>query len=193
MSDIFISYAREDLRRAKQLAETLEAQGWSVFWDRTIPPGKTWHAVIDRELQTARCVVVAWSRASIQSGWVYEEADEGREREILVPVFFDDVKAPRGFRTIQAASLLDWDGSPNADMVRPLIAAVADIIGLPKPSLPAHPPQTDSRGRSPPTETVAGLKLGTVFRDTLGDFLERYYLCLALPSRLSLISQLTQS
>jgi TIR domain len=79
VSDIFISYAREDLRRAKQLAEAFEAQGWSVFWDRYIPPGETWHAVIDRELQAARCVVVAWSKASIQSGWVYEEADEGRE------------------------------------------------------------------------------------------------------------------
>jgi TIR domain len=42
LSDIFISYAREDLRRAKQLAEALKAQGWSVFWDRTIPAGKSW-------------------------------------------------------------------------------------------------------------------------------------------------------
>src|SRR5919198_2924613 len=94
VSDIFISYAREDLERAKGLAEALEAQGWSVFWDRTIPPGKTWREVIAKALHEARCVVVAWSRASITSGEVYKEAEEGRERKILVPVCFDEVKRP---------------------------------------------------------------------------------------------------
>jgi formylglycine-generating enzyme required for sulfatase activity len=169
MSDIFISYAREDLRRAKQLAEALEAQGWSVFWDRTIRPGKNWRKVIVTALREAGCVIVAWSHASIESDYVLEEAEVGRRRETLVPVFLEDVELPYGFGSIHAANLVDWDGSPNADMIRPLIAAVADIIGLPKPSPPAHPPQTDSRGRSPPMEAVAGLKPGTVFRDTLRD------------------------
>ena len=41
MGDIFISYAREDRNRIKPLAEALEKQGWSVFWDRTIPAGQT--------------------------------------------------------------------------------------------------------------------------------------------------------
>jgi hypothetical protein len=30
MSDIFISYAREDRKTAQRLAKALEAQGWSV-------------------------------------------------------------------------------------------------------------------------------------------------------------------
>jgi hypothetical protein len=97
LSDIFISYAREDRGRAKQLAEALKAQGWSVFWDRTIPPGKTWREVIAKALHEARCVVVAWSEASIASGWVHEEAEEGHERKILVPIFFEEVKPPMGF------------------------------------------------------------------------------------------------
>jgi hypothetical protein len=33
MTDIFLSYAREDLRTAQDLAEALEYYGWSVFWD----------------------------------------------------------------------------------------------------------------------------------------------------------------
>jgi hypothetical protein len=97
VSDIFISYAREDLGRAKQLAEALQAQGWSVFWDRDIPVGKSWREVITKASHEARCVIVAWSRASIASVWVREEAEEGREREILVPVFFDEVRPPIGF------------------------------------------------------------------------------------------------
>ena len=47
MSDIFISYANADRSRTEPLAKALEAQGWSVWWDRAIPPGKTFDQVIE--------------------------------------------------------------------------------------------------------------------------------------------------
>ena len=53
MSDIFISYANEDRPRAQRLAEALASQDWSIFWDRTIPTGKTWREVIGAELEYA--------------------------------------------------------------------------------------------------------------------------------------------
>ena len=40
MSDIFISYKREDVPLAKSLAELLTAKGWSVWWDHNILAGK---------------------------------------------------------------------------------------------------------------------------------------------------------
>ncbi len=46
MSDIFISYARPDRPMAELIARALEAQGWSVWWDRVIPAGKTFDEVI---------------------------------------------------------------------------------------------------------------------------------------------------
>jgi hypothetical protein len=109
MSDIFISYAREDLDRVRSVAHALSQRGWTVFWDRTIPAGKTWRQVIDKELGEARCVLVVWSSASVESQWVMEEADDGRERGILIPVRFNDVKPPRGFRAIQGADLFGPD------------------------------------------------------------------------------------
>src|SRR3954449_11186901 len=102
---IFFSYAREDQARVTPLVAVLGARGWSVFWDRRIPAGKTWRDHIGRALDEARCVVVAWSEASIRSEGVIEEADDGRERGILVPAFLDPVRPPRGFRGIQAADL----------------------------------------------------------------------------------------
>ena len=68
MSDIFISYASEDREKARQLAEVLNQQGWSVFWDRIIPTGKTFHLVIEEELDSARCVIVLWSEVD-PIGW----------------------------------------------------------------------------------------------------------------------------
>jgi hypothetical protein len=111
-----------------------------VFWDRYILPGKTWREVIAKVLHEARCVVVAWSRASIASSWVHEEAEEGHERKILMPVFFEEVRPPIGFRGIQAASLVNWDGCPAAEEFQQLISAVADILDSPKqPAEPRSP------------------------------------------------------
>ena len=51
MSDIFLSYASEDRDRARELAGVFRTRGWSVFWDRTIPPGKTWDEIIEEAKQ----------------------------------------------------------------------------------------------------------------------------------------------
>jgi TIR domain len=139
VNDIFLSYAREDQERAKKLAKALGAQGWTVFWDRTIQAGQTWRGTIDRSLQATRCVVVAWSKYSIESNWVCEEAEEGKERKILVPILFDDVKPPMGFRSIQAGSLVNWDGKVSSDAFRQLVFAIEYIIGSTK--VPPNPPQ----------------------------------------------------
>jgi NAD(P)-dependent dehydrogenase (short-subunit alcohol dehydrogenase family) len=80
MADIFVSYASADRDRAKALAEALATQGWSVWWDRTIPPGRQFDEVIEEELAAAGCVVVLWSKASVASSWVKTEAADARDR-----------------------------------------------------------------------------------------------------------------
>jgi hypothetical protein len=131
LASIFLSYAHEDKARAERLARALEAEGWSVFWDRTIPSGRTWRDYIGNALHEANCIVVAWSRASIASDWVHEEADEGRDRKILVPVLLDNVKPPLGFRSIQAEALINWDGSPAAGEFRKLVGDIEHFLGSP--------------------------------------------------------------
>ena len=91
MSDIFLSYAREDLPRAQNMAASLEALGFSVFWDRRILPGETFDEVIAQALKEAHCVVVLWSFASVASHWVKDEAVEGQNRQVLVPVLIDEL------------------------------------------------------------------------------------------------------
>src|SRR5262245_49317863 len=108
MADIFLSYAREDLAWASRLATALAERGWSVFWDRRIPTGKSFDRVIEHELDAARCVVVLWSQHSISSDWVKGEASEGARRSILHPVWVEDVRIPLEFRRLQTARLVDW-------------------------------------------------------------------------------------
>ncbi len=131
MSDIFISYAREDLEHARRLAEALEAQGWSVWWDRTIPAGKSFTEVIEAAIAEARCVVVMWSKSSVKSDWVREEAEEGKKRKILVPVLLDRVTPPMGFRSLQAEDLTNWDGSQSSRTLLKLVDDISLILGPP--------------------------------------------------------------
>jgi hypothetical protein len=67
VTDVFISYAREDRDRAHKLADALAAFGWSVWWDRKIITGEAFDQAIERELETAKSIVVLWSEHSIAS------------------------------------------------------------------------------------------------------------------------------
>jgi hypothetical protein len=97
MADVFISYASEDRERAGKFASALSAHGWSVWWDRKIITGQAFDIVIERELESAKSVVVLWSKHSIESEWVKNEASVAAERGILVPALIDEVILPLDF------------------------------------------------------------------------------------------------
>ena len=136
MPDVFISYAREDRDRARLLAEALQAHGWSVWWDRKIVAGQTFDDTIEQQLQTAKSVVVLWSRHSIGSEWVRNEAGLASERDVLVPALIDDVKQPLEFRRRHAADLTRWTGNRADSEFNGLCEGIAAKTGA-----PAAPPQ----------------------------------------------------
>jgi hypothetical protein len=53
MAEIFLSYAKEDRDVARKLSSMLEHAGWSVWWDRRIPAGRTGHDVLEEALLNA--------------------------------------------------------------------------------------------------------------------------------------------
>lgn len=152
MSDIFISYARDDRSRVEPLVRTLEAQGYSVWWDRELVPGASFEKTIDEAITAARCVVVVWSRASVESEWVQAEAGDGLDRGILVPVMMDAVRVPISFRRKHAAQLLDWPRRRDQHELEFLLRGVAECLdgpsgdarapAAPSPGTPRFAPRT---------------------------------------------------
>ena len=128
MHDVFISYASADRERAQQVAVALEHHGLQVWWDRQIPPGRTFDEVIEEAIDGARCVVVLWTRNSVASDWVKTEANEGAHDQRLVPAMLDMVKPPLEFRRIQAADLSRWTGDPGDPAFAPLLQAVSQRV-----------------------------------------------------------------
>ena len=132
MSDIFISYSSQDRGRIQPIVQALESKGWSVWWDREIPIGRTFDEVIEEAIDEAKCVVVIWTEASVSSKWVRTEAGEGEERGILIPVLFDDVKVPLAFRRIEMAQLVNWDGVSDHPEMDVLMNSITGLIGQPE-------------------------------------------------------------
>lgn len=156
MTDVFISYAREDAGQAERIARGLEAMGLSVFWDNEIPPGQTWADYIETKLNQCAAAIVLWSANSTKSQWVREEARMGRAK--LIPARLDASEAPFGFGDVQAADLSQWDGDLNhPQWTRFANAVVARARGAGAPSAPPSPqPQASGWQTPPPSQQQSG-------------------------------------
>ena len=121
--------------------------GWSVWWDRRIIVGQAFDQVIERELASAKSVVVLWSSNSITSEWVKDEAAVGAKRGILVPAMIERVELPLEFSRRQTADLTGWNGDPSHSGFQAVCEGVATILGsAPDKNLrPAPRPRRDRR------------------------------------------------
>jgi hypothetical protein len=126
MADVFISYSSEDRDRVRPLAEALEQRGLSVWWDRAQAAGDDYAWTIQKALDEARVVVVAWSFNSVESPWVRDEATRARAAKRLVPVLLDRARIPTGFGSINAEDFTAWNGAagaPQMDMLHDMLKA----------------------------------------------------------------------
>jgi hypothetical protein len=114
MADVFLSYARAEEAFAKTLAELLEDNGLTVWWDRKLRPGDRIHEVVDRELENANAVVVLWSAISVKSDWVHGEAQTGYDLKKLVPIKISECKLPINYRGIQTAEVYKSETELNS-------------------------------------------------------------------------------
>ena len=139
MAKVFLSYDRDDTERARPLALALERAGHSVWWDLHIRGGEQYTKVIDEALKAADAVVVLWSRFSVDSAWVRDEAAAGRDSGRLVPAALDDTVPPLGFRQFQTIDLSLWRGRGKPPHMIELLASIEAMATQPMDTQPASP------------------------------------------------------
>jgi formylglycine-generating enzyme required for sulfatase activity len=117
---IFISYAREDEVRVKQLYRRLADAGFQPWLDREhIIPGMKWEPAIKKALKQSDFVLVCLSATSINKrGFLQreikqalEQAEEKLEHDVyLIPARLDDCEVPDALSEIQWVDLFEHDG-----------------------------------------------------------------------------------
>jgi adenylate cyclase len=128
MADVFISYARADKARVAPLVKAIEAKGWSVWWDPEISPGQEFDDQIDAELMSAKAVLVVWTPASVTSRWVRGEARDAADRNVLVPVRFEQARLPIDVRAIHTTDMDGWNGDAASAPAQACLHALATMI-----------------------------------------------------------------
>jgi len=119
MADVFLSYGRSTRPRVAEISEAMEAGGYSLWWDKALNASDDYAMVIEREIDAARCVVVAWSAQARQSLWVRAEANEALDNGKLVQINLDACRLPLPFTMLHFLDFRPWrgerEGSPWAE------------------------------------------------------------------------------
>jgi hypothetical protein len=127
-TDIFLSYARHDQSIARMFADSLVAEGFTVWWDASLRSGETFDEVIEKELRHAKAVVVLWSPRSVASRWVRAEATLADRRNKLVPAIIEECDRPIIFELTHAADLCDWGAIRPTRAGRPLSSTSGGLL-----------------------------------------------------------------
>ncbi|MGL5837515.1 MAG: TIR domain-containing protein [Sphingorhabdus sp.] len=126
---VFFSYSRADQTRALPIIRLIETAGFAVWWDGLIEGGDRFSRTTEKALKQARAVVVLWSKTSVNSHWVHDEATRGRDKHILVPLSLDGTAPPLGFGQFQAIDLSRAKIAAKDTEIQRMIQAIAALHG----------------------------------------------------------------
>ncbi|MFC4292080.1 TIR domain-containing protein [Sphingorhabdus arenilitoris] len=126
---VFFSYSRDDQARALPIINLIEQAGYKLWWDGLLGGGERFSDSTEQALERAKAVIVLWSKISVKSHWVHDEATRGRDRRILVPLSLDGSPPPLGFGQFQVIDISHAKISPSDINIRRMLDAVAILHG----------------------------------------------------------------
>jgi hypothetical protein len=128
VSDVFISYKREDRARVEALHALLLDLDVGAWFDAGIEVGADWDRRIHEQIDAARAMVVCWSFAACSSHWVVKEATIGLERNMLVPVKIHPCALVPPFDALQTADLTQWEGEPDHPEAQKVLVRLGQLL-----------------------------------------------------------------
>jgi hypothetical protein len=89
--------------------------------------------------------VVLWSKGSVKSQYVRDEATYALEHNKLVPVAIEAVEMPFRFRGVQTIRLFAWDGSRDSSGYRKFVDDISAILSRSGEIIPDHTEQAKEK------------------------------------------------
>jgi hypothetical protein len=128
----------------ERLVGAVMRAGYSVWWDKDLPPHLSYGDVITQQIQEAKAAIVIWSGRAGSSQWVRAEADLAREHGKLIQASVDGTTPPLPFNQIQFVSIADWQGEADhpgwLKILESLRALCGPGAGAGVPAAPTQPP-----------------------------------------------------
>lgn len=131
---IFLSYAKEDGKRAAAIFAALNRADRPVFYDKdALMPGMDWRYEIEEKVHASRLIIILLSKSSVsKEGFVQREIRLALDRAenmpdgrvFIIPVRLDDVTVPRKLAKYQ------WLDLPHDEEIVDLEFAVDFAIPL---------------------------------------------------------------
>jgi len=157
---LFISFAREDLARVRELADLLEDAGHQPWFDDKLVPGLPWADQLVEEIRQSEVFVYAMSPVSVSSDWCQKEYQVAVElHKPILPVLLEaGTEVPTSLASFQYADFTR--GATPRDTAR-LIGGIPRLLAFPRqvPEAPVEPRGVPTRvlnlDREPAAEAPA--------------------------------------
>jgi hypothetical protein len=111
---IFVSYKREDAERIHGWLRHLTDLGFNCWYDKGIPGGVEWDALIEEKVRSCRVVLLFLSKAATKSKYVRREVKFGdRLDKPIVTVRLEPVELQSGLDMLLSESQILDEGAPD--------------------------------------------------------------------------------
>jgi len=179
VAGIFLSYSRADRPIAQSIAEALEAEGFTVWWDKILRAGQTYDEVTENMLRESSVVVVLWSQTSVKSKWVRAEATLGERNAVVIPAMIEEAERPIMFELTQTADLVGWVGDRSLESWQDFVADISRVIDMKDGALDAPTTNGPTPSGSADIDATIENTYWTSIQDTndpseLESYLKRY-------------------
>jgi hypothetical protein len=133
---VFIIYAKEDLDKARQIAELLKERGLEPWLDvDQIEAGQIWKSTLDEALDNSAMAVVLSSENFSKSSLAMDELNralgkmESKDRMTspIIPIKIDKSEIPKSISHIQYVDMADKNASDF--LIRSIEGAMRRIVG----------------------------------------------------------------
>lgn len=90
LSHVFISYSRANIAYVEQLADHLQSQKITYWYDTSIETGQNWRDELATAIIRSSAVIVIMSKTASQSEWVSRELEIARDHKLpILPLLLD--------------------------------------------------------------------------------------------------------